>query len=90
MGYLTEKYLKDKSKKYYIYIALDIVLIIVFLIFALTAKGEFDNGAKFILQNVPAYCTNYTLYHETLEHYGLSTRIIGNREWGDITPLLPT
>lgn len=71
MGYLTEKYFKDKSKKYYVYIALDIILIFAFLFFALSMKGEFDNGAKFMLQNVPAYCLNLTLYHKTLEYYGI-------------------
>ena len=71
MGYLTNKYVKDSRKKFWIQTAIDIFLIMMLIIVGLSAKAEFDNGARFILQNVPAYCTNYTLYEATLEHYGL-------------------
>jgi hypothetical protein len=71
MGLITEKYVKDKNKKQWINIALDIFLIIMLIFVGLMARGEFDNGAKFMLANVPVFCTNGTIYQETLEFYGI-------------------
>jgi len=72
MGYLTNKYVKDKNKKFWIQIGIDIFLIIMLMVVGMLARAEFDNGARFMLLNMPAFCTNFTLYQETLEHYGLS------------------
>lgn len=77
MGYLTERYIKDKSKKYYIYIALDIMLILALIWFGLTLRGEFENGAKFMLQNVPAFCINNTLYQKALDYYNVTPNVEG-------------
>jgi Mg2+/citrate symporter len=71
MGFLTEKYVKDKSKKEWINLILNIVLILMLIFVGLMARGEFDSGAKFMLANVPAFCINATLYEETLEFYDI-------------------
>jgi len=84
MGYLTDKYIKDKGKKWWIQTILDIFLILMLLLIGLSAKSEFNNGARFILQNVPAFCINDTLYQKTLEYYGLSegkTYTISTQNW---------
>jgi len=71
MGFLTEKYVKDKNKKAWVNIILNIFLILMLIYVGLMARHEFDNGAKFILVNVPSFCINHTLYEKTLEYYGI-------------------
>jgi hypothetical protein len=71
MGYLTNKYVKDKNKKFWIQTAIDIFLIMMLIFVGISARAEFDNGARFMLKNVPAYCINQTLYQKTLDYYGV-------------------
>lgn len=72
MGYLTNKYVKNENKKIWINIIIDIFLILMLIFVGLMARTEFDNGAKFMLANVPTFCTNSTIYEETLEYYNMT------------------
>jgi len=56
MGLVFQKLVKDRSKRELIYIMLDIILIIVFLYFALTVKTEWYNGFEFCRQQACEIC----------------------------------
>jgi hypothetical protein len=72
MGLIVNRYVHNKDKKFYIVIAVDILIIAILILVGLYARGEFENGYKFCLRNVPAYCINDTLLDMTYKYYNIS------------------
>lgn len=68
MGFLLRRGIKDANKRYTIYIALDIILIITFIWFGLTIKGEWQNGYQFCEDQACAICFHLTT-NNSIEDY---------------------
>lgn len=56
MGYLSRRFIKDKGKRYTIYIIMDIILIIILLLFAFAELGTFQAGYDVGFQNGQVSC----------------------------------
>jgi hypothetical protein len=63
---------KDEKKRFYIQLIADIIIIAAFILLSMQAKNEFNNGARFVLQNVPAYCYNFSMYEYHLKYFNVT------------------
>jgi len=60
MGYLLNKYVKSKERRELILMILDIILIIIFIWFALNCRHEWEAGYNYCKQIACRICANMT------------------------------